>query len=708
MENTIDIWAESIASLPDKEFFNIMRLYLGKIKTPYNKQRLASQLASFLKTPENINNILSFLDDFDCEILCAVRFINNLTQENLVQFFSDSYKLPLIYSRLANLQERLLIYTIKNQDDKIIFLINPILLPYLEKFLSIEKLLPEPVITQKNFDDVFILSQNFLVAFVSALKNYNFSLKADGFLKKNSLNAVESIFPGRGECIQLLVNAFLNLSLLREGKKSLEIDDERLSMFASLSEGFQYALLCAASCSRFSRDGLKKEAQLLLDCLASVPETGFTRKSLLRLSYMLGTKTEDGSAVAKNSRFSQILAAARSKDNYDAFQNVSVLDRMIDSAVQFGLIQKTGTDENGEAVYISGKIESVAGGTGGGSDTRTGIKPLNIESTFAVSLMPGLQLSQSLVFSEFLKIRQFGVVCQFELTKDSASCAFDKGMSAQTIFEILEKFSVYEVPQNLRINVLEWYNSFSSIVMYKGFVLKVIADNIPFVENNPKIQKYVQEKLADGVYLLNLPLDSEPEVFLAECGLTSVGSVKTPVLKHEILAFPLLRTGRRFDFKKGAGALSGAGDADYGAGKLTSTETASTASALIENFIDRLSTLELDKNQKEGLKNRIMNRLIITESQLSSEAVRTEILEAEGMDFSGKLHLIDAAQKDGDLLEIQIPNPDGTKGYQTIVGKPETLVRSPTDGFLCLLTEPEKQYVQLYVSRMTHVRRLHF
>ena len=166
MENTIDIWAESIASLPDKEFFNIMRLYLGKIKTPYNKQRLASQLASFLKTPENINNILSFLDDFDCEILCAVRFINNLTQENLVQFFSDSYKLPLIYTRLANLQERLLIYTLKNQDDKIIFLINPILLPYLEKFLSIEKLLPEPVITQKNFDDVFILSQNFLVAFV--------------------------------------------------------------------------------------------------------------------------------------------------------------------------------------------------------------------------------------------------------------------------------------------------------------------------------------------------------------------------------------------------------------------------------------------------------------------------------------------------------------------------------------------------------------
>lgn len=695
MENTIDIWAEAVASLPDKEFFNIMRLYLGKIKTPYNKQRLASQLASFLKTPENIKNILSFLDDFDCEILCAVRFIQNLTQENLVQFFSDSYKLPLIYARLANLQERLLIYTVKNQDEKTIFLINPILLPYLEKKLSIEKLLPEPVLVQKNFDDIFILSQNFLLSFVSALKNYNFSLKSDGLLKKNSLNALEAIFPGKAECLQLLVNAFINLSLLREGKKSLEIDDEKLALFAGLDEIFQYALLCAASCSRFSRDGLKKEAQLLLDCLASVPESGFTRKSLLRLSFMLGAKTEDGSAVAKNSRFSQILAAARSKENFDAFQNVNILDRMIDSAACFGLIQKSGSDEKGEAVYLAGKIEN---------NSHPEIKPVNIESTFAVSLMPGLPLSQSLVLADFLKIRQSGLVCQFELTKESAANAFDKGMSAQTIFEILEKFSLYEVPQNLKINVLEWYNSFSSIILYKGFVLKVISENIPFVENNPKIQKYVQEKLADGIYLLNLPLDADPQPFLAECGLTSVGSVKTPAQKHEVLAFPLLRSGRKFDFKK-EGTAGGQSEINQGDGTALSSDS---ASSLIESFIKRLASLELDKNQKEGLKNRIMNKLIITESQLSSEAVRTEILEAEGMDFSGKLHLIDAAQKDGDLLEIQMPNVDGTKGYQTIIGKPEALVRSPTDALLGLILEPEKELIQLYVSRMTHVRRLHF
>ena len=320
--------------------------------------------------------------------------------------------------------------------------------------------------------------------------------------------------------------------------------------------------------------------------------------------------------------------------------------------------------------------------------------PLSIESTFAVSLMPGLSLSQSLILSKFLKIRQYGVVCQFELTRESAANAFDAGMSASSIFEKLESFCLYEIPQNLKINVQEWYNSFSSINIYKGFVLKVIAENIPFVEKNPKIQKYIQEKLADGIYLLNIPLDSDITEFLSECGLTSVGSVKMPAVKHEILAFPLLRSGRAFDYRKAdekaaQGAFEGA---DH----------------IIESFMEKLSGLELDKNQKEGLRNRILNRLIITETQLSAEAVRTEILEAEGMDFYGKLHLIDAAQKQGDLLEIQLPNSDGSKGYQTIVGKPDTIIRSPTDAVLSLISEPDKELLQLYVSRMTHVRRLHF
>ncbi len=40
-------WRENIIKLPDHHFFDLIQLYLGKIKTPFNKQRLAEQLSAF-------------------------------------------------------------------------------------------------------------------------------------------------------------------------------------------------------------------------------------------------------------------------------------------------------------------------------------------------------------------------------------------------------------------------------------------------------------------------------------------------------------------------------------------------------------------------------------------------------------------------------------------------------------------------------------
>ena len=80
-DNEISLWQEAISSLPDKQFFNTMRLYLGEIKTPYNKQRLTQQLASFIKKEENLTSLLTLLDSFDITILTAISLIPNASQE---------------------------------------------------------------------------------------------------------------------------------------------------------------------------------------------------------------------------------------------------------------------------------------------------------------------------------------------------------------------------------------------------------------------------------------------------------------------------------------------------------------------------------------------------------------------------------------------------------------------------------------------------
>ena len=75
------LWADCISSLSDSKFFDMMRLYLGEIETPYNKQRLIEQLAGFIRKEENLTSILTLLDVFDIKVLTAISLIPNATQE---------------------------------------------------------------------------------------------------------------------------------------------------------------------------------------------------------------------------------------------------------------------------------------------------------------------------------------------------------------------------------------------------------------------------------------------------------------------------------------------------------------------------------------------------------------------------------------------------------------------------------------------------
>jgi len=336
IDNEIESWQEAVSSLNDNTFFNIMRLYLGDIKTPYNKQRLISQLASFIKNEKNTKAILDFLDEDDVKVLSAISIISKVTKDTLVEFFKDTYSLGQLYSKIINLNERLIIYSKKDPySSKEYLYINPFLKEALKPYLSYRLVLENPQIESQITEDSFTISPNFLAAFISYLKIKKISCKADGTIKKNDLNRLEMIFPQKEKCIQLLMTSFINLSLVKEGEKGFELDSFRLEKFAELEDTMQYALLCAAAVSRFSKAGLQKEAQLLLDCIASIPQSGFTKTSILRLAFLVGSYSEDGSAVSQRGRFSQILAAARSEDGAEAVQNADLLDRMISAAMAF-------------------------------------------------------------------------------------------------------------------------------------------------------------------------------------------------------------------------------------------------------------------------------------------------------------------------------------------------------------------------------------
>jgi len=688
--SSVEAWTSSISSLSDSRFFDIMRLYLGEIETPYNKSRLIERLAAFIKNQTNSTNMIALLDEYDVKLLTAIAFIPNATQDNLVDFFAAEYNAADIFWGLSNLIERLFIFeeSDKYQNKKYLRL-NPLLYDKLEELLDLSNIVIPAQLAKASIDDVFTISPDFIAAFISFINTKSCSCKSDGILKKNVLNKVQQIFPGREKTIQLLFTAFINLNLIHEGEKAYFLDRERFVLFANIPAAQQYALLCAASCSRFSREGLKKEAQLLLDALCSIPEEGAKLADIIKLGFLAASSSP--SQGSSTSRFSRMLEAARQDTEMVPEQAASLIDRMLDSAVNFGLISKTGYDSEGHEIYICAQIMKKLPAAMG----QNAHKALNIDSAFTVSIMPGLSLKELLPLMDFLEIKSCALVSEYEITRQSVSVAFDLGWEVERLCGELEKYTPYKLPQNLRISILEWYESYTSAMLYHGYILKVAKSNITMVENNPRIRNYIKEKLAEGIYLLNIPFEADIAYFEEESGLDFMGRVKNPLPSGDKLPFPVLREG----------LCIGPSDSAKKGGKKVDF---SSAKKLLTALKTELKNMEVTKNQRESLENRIGHRLILTKAHLLQTSVRSEILEADGMDFGGKLHLFEAGLKENDMMEITLPSFDDESKYFKVIGRTLGITKQTGDAIVRFEVYPGGEITNFVVSRITYLRRLRF
>lgn len=696
MMNSMNHWADAFEAMPEQQFFKLIRLYLGEVQTPYNKQRLISQLASFIKNAENTQSILSYLDKKDITFLTAIYLIPNVSQQTLLDFFSG-IGISDFYATLSNLSERLIIYSTKDKySDNVCYHINPILFEPLKPYLSIESIFPEHKIEDHFVEDSFCLSQNFLAAFISYIRINKIGCKNDGTIKKNDFTKLEEIFLEQICYLQLLVNAFLNLSLLKDDGKSFILNNSRIEEFAKLSQFEQYSLLCVASCCHFSREGLRKYAQLLMNVLNSIPEEGFSAKEVLRLLVLDSTQKENKSSFGAKSRFSQILEQTKIKEqseksNQESNVSANLFEVMIESAISFGLLTFSGTTENGTKIYKKNKLPELI------PITDNIPKVLNIDSSFTVTLMPGLSLDSLLPLLSFISIKKSGIVTEFEITRQSISVGFDEGWNPNSIFSELEKFINYELPQNLKINVLEWYKSYSSARLFSGYVLKVTDSNIAIAENNPKIKKYIKEKLAEGIYLLDISIDSDIKTFIKDSGLDFLGKIQQAEPFQENLSFPKL-------FENPSVLISLEETLKSSNKKILNVKESHQKITKLEELVKQK---EISQQQKESLLYKISNRLILSENQLNSTSIRTEILEADGMDFAGKNHLIEVAIKEDDMMELTFPSGNSS-GFFTIVGKPIKIVKQVGESIVEFQCEPSKEIENFLISKITHLKRIHF
>lgn len=695
------LWRESFLFLEENHFFEIMKMYLGEIKTPYNKQKLIANLEGFLHKKENLVAIKSFLSDDELEIISAVVFIPDVTEEKLSSFFKNTFTYSFLYEKLLNLEERLILFKTKNenssQGDSFVIKFNPLLEDTLFDLININRLLPQIEFT-KTENPTNRIKPELISCFISyILENPNIA-KQDGTLKKYSLQNIPVLFGDEKEKIEILYKAFLNLGILKETGHGAEVDWSKFSDFLNLSFAEQTVYITISSCSHLSRESLRLHSQIFVDTVKNLSDRVFTLDLFLRTGFLVSAASFDSSSEGsfKTSRFAKIIQEGRlrlSEHNNDAVtvSTSGALERMFEAAVSLGIIYISGTTKDGskdsETVY---SVSDFLAAPEQCSENLSGM--LRIDSSLAVSLMPGFALRDIVSLSKFMSLKKYDKVSEFLICRQSIMRGFDLGLSAKEIMQILTERTLYEIPETLKVQIEEWNSSYSSASFYKGFVLKVDGKAALAAQHNSVLSPHIHTVIAPGIFLLDVNDDAEAVSLIKKSGLDFIGKIKSVKEENQTAGFFNLKLNGKKNF-----GCSGFETPSEIIPKKDSAE-------IEKELFLKLEQMELDESQKENLELRIEHKVIVNPAQLNSSILRLEKSNANAMDYAGKIYVFEQALANEEKIELRFAK-DGKKEL-SVFGKPVGIRKQSDDVFVQLLLVPENVVKEFSLGKAQFIKRI--
>ena len=689
VKNEIESWREYFLRLSDKQFLTLMRLYLGKVKTPYNKQKLIENLEAFLRREETKKNILALLSDADTQVLCAIKFIPGATLSKLQEFFKAELFCEALEDILRELKSRLLIYEqpVAYGLSKALK-INPFLAPALDDALRLEELIPECDGPEKRLGAECVGAE-FVASYLSFVAKNPKLCKLDGTFKKKAESDIEEKFPGRLEKARLLTRALENLLILKDKEGAFEVDWKHAKSFAQMDAQSQAMYLLASVSARYSRTKTKFYSQVFLDALKSVPAKGFKSGAFLRCIYLLCCKDsgQEESFVGSQSRFARIIQSYRQEEaDLRGNSNGAFFERMLEQAEVFGFAL---FEDAGESTNDDGDGEKIVFKNPRFFESRVppkNIAMVNVDSGFSLTLMPGFGLARVLEIAVFSDLVKFDTVVQFEINQSSVIRAFDQGLDAEQIINILKDNSNFAVPEALEFSIKEWEANYKSICVYKGFVLKVSQERSEALLHNPNLKKRVLERLAPQVFLLDCKDEDEVAALLKNCGVENIGKIKGAEDEPELTGFVPLKESEALVC------------AETGAKK---TERKQESEKRLQKIYSQIEALELNEEQKDVLRNVASAKMIVNDSQLCAPAIPLEKNSAQGMDYEGKLYVIDQAIKEGEQIIFRL-----SKKAKLVTGLPIGIDRNSFEDGVYLNVFVGKEQKEISVGKIEFVQRV--
>ena len=645
--------------LGDDAFFEIIRNYLGPVRTPFNKHELIRRLERFLREREVQERIVELIDDDDAELLTAIWLLGEPDFDETHQFFSGKRSYLDLHQRLLNLEDRLLVYRAGER-----LRINPVLADVLEQHvLRPERLFAFRPLKPGDPDPAPAwLSDTLLISFYAYLQETPDLFRADRSLRKRARADLKGRLPALVEPIigtdptpriAVLVELLVRAGAVAGDGGIRPVPDfwEWLGDRPPLRR--LATLVAAASCG--DRASVDPTAEAIEAVLEGLPRDRAVDG--LSIERLLFVTAPDQSSEARH--------------------------RMRECMVSVGLL----TPIDDEYLLVA---EPPA--------AHTERKPLVVQPNFDVTMPEEFAFADGLFVAAIGRLTRHDRYPHFELTKDRLAAALRSGLESGAIIERLKELAGARVPQNVVVSMQSWAGEHESVRLFRGVVLTVERGRRYAVEHSEAVRHLIQRELAPGVYLID-----EVDVDTLQSALAGAGIELVPELTT--------RTRRRPTPEQGTPTAPNQTRPAAVTLMLNSGRTGTQPSrsggtpGWLDEIRSRLDATSLTEEQRRELAGRIGAKLILTPDQIRAESLKLEKTEARGIDYVGKVRIIEQAiRMSSSLLEIVERAVDGSP-HRRLIGPVELEKRG---GELVLIGEelPDRVRIELLVRKLGLVRRL--
>lgn len=636
-------------TLPDNYFFEIMRNYLGKLETPFNKHNLIEKLVLFLKKTQAEEKFISGLTSQEAVILTAIYILPQNNAASLFRFFEENIPFIELCSTLKNLEEKLIIYSKEGNIH-----ISPLFYSHLRKKVINPGLLFKSEKMEKSLSDMLWLTDSLLLSVLSYMFHQKDLVKSSGTFKKRVFTEMETLFP--------------NIFKGEEGEKKLNLV-RRILHNLQLVSVKESSLIPVKSSWEKLADMEKKERFTILYTAALFGHSEHHETSVNKMSLLLGTLPPARS-------FSQEIMKRFLTCLLPGTTSPVTAGHIIEDLILLKvlLVNKDGSLCLNEGITQEDPFPSYG-------DTC----PLIIQPNFDITFKPWITLKEGYPLALTCLLKKQDIYTEMSLTKES----FIKGLSCEIhpdeYREKIASLSGKELPDNILWSLSEWEKESQKARLYDAAVIIVDEDREYILKNTDLFTPYILLNPAPCIYLIPGDKKEDAVKTLENLGIfvsvPSGGESQSPPIP-----FPVFET------------LPGI-SVDWDQNSLMESDE-----SWREPLSLKISRLPASREEKEDLKNRLLRGIIINESQIQCGISQNDFKEARGINYHGKLRLIEYSLKNpGDRLEVSFAR-DGSAHKALIF--PVKILKEGDKKFLFGKSLPEETDFTLDISKISLIRRL--